>query len=193
MNLYAYVGNDPMNMTDPTGMYGKGDGWSDEDWEKFDTAQKQAASEMTGAASGLRNEAGGLGEGEVNGDGYSANDLNSMASSLDAGAKALNDDGSGGYIANAGATSGGGFAEAVVGGKTMTIDTGHSRFGDGTNATAWSAGHESLHNAGLEDQTFVGNIAYRYSGNFAQKRAFKKLSKEKRVINPDHVMSTVWP
>nr|WP_158217344.1 RHS repeat-associated core domain-containing protein [Microbulbifer agarilyticus] len=193
MNLYAYVGNDPMNMVDPTGMYGKGNGWSDEAWEKFDAAQKKAASAMSETASKLRSEAGGLGDGEVNGDGYSASDLNSMADSLDAGAKALNDDGSGGYVAHAGKTTGGRFAEAVVGGKTMTIDTNHSRFGDGTNATAWAAGHESLHSAGLDDQKFVGNIAYRFSRNFAEKRAFQKLSKEKRVVNPDHVMSTVWP
>ena len=56
----------------------------------------------------------------------------------------------------------------------------------------WAAGHESLHSVGLEDQTYVGNIAYR-NGYFAQKRAFKKLSKEKQLINPDHLMSIVWP
>lgn len=60
---------------------------------------------MAETASELRKEAGELGEGDVNSDGYSASDLNSMADSLDAGATALNDDGSGGYVANAGPIS----------------------------------------------------------------------------------------
>src|SRR3546814_1819008 len=42
-----------------------------------------------------------------------------------------------------------------------------------------SAGHESLHNAGLDDQKYVGNTAYRY-GTFAERLAFKRLSPEKR-------------
>jgi len=130
MNLYAYVGNDPMNMTDPTGMYGKGNGWSDEDWEKFDAAQKEAAADMSKAAGGLRSQAGELGEGEVNGDGYSSSELNSMADTLDAGAEALNDDGSGGYFAHAGNSSdtGGNFAVAEVGGTSMTVDVGNASF-----------------------------------------------------------------
>ncbi|WP_052481293.1 RHS repeat domain-containing protein [Gilvimarinus agarilyticus] len=193
MNLYAYVGNDPMNMTDPTGMYGKGNGWSDKDWKKFDAAQKEAAANMTTAAGDLKSEAGQLGEGEVSGDGYSASELNSMADTLDAGAKALNDDGSGGYFAHSGNSSDtdGYFAAAEVGGTSMTVDVGNASFQD-HSSVRWMAGHESLHNAGLEDQKRVGYTAYRF-GNFGQKRAFKKLSKSLRHKNPDHVMSEVYP
>lgn len=187
------MGNDPVNMMDPTGMYGRGNDWSDEDWKKFDAAQKEVAADMGKTADNLRGEAGQLGEGEVNGDGYSSSELNSMADSLDAGVKALNDDGSGGYFAHAGETAGNRFAEASVGGKTMTVDIGRSRFGDGTRATAWAAGHESLHSAGLKDQEGpTGKVAYRF-GSQQETITFRSLQKSKRFKNPDHVMSLVYP
>ncbi len=192
MNLYAYVGNDPVNMVDPTGMYGKGSGWSDEDWKKFDSAQKQAASDMSGRAASMREEASGMKEGATNSDGYSASELNSMADKLDAGAAALNDDGSGGYIANAGPTSQGGAAEISdgVGGKIMLVDTSSAGFSD---RTIWLVGHESLHSAGLDDQVdMMGNKAYRHSGKRKQKNAFKYLMQNKRYLNPDHIMSQVY-
>jgi len=75
----------------------------------------------------------------------------------------------------------------------MTMDTSHERFGDGTNYTAWGAAHESLHSAGLSDQKFLSSFAYRITGHFREQRAFQKLSIEKRVKNPDHILSLVWP
>jgi len=199
MNLYAYVGNDPMNNIDPSGMYGQGTGFSDEEWEIVDATQKQIAGEMTKTASGLRSAASNMRSGKADGgpagtEGATADDLDSMADNLDAGAVALNDDGSKGYVANAGSFSGNTFAEATVGGKTMTIDTGHFNFGDESGFTGFALGHESLHNAGLSDQKFSGSrmTAYRY-GSFGQKRAFKSLSKAKRWKNPDHIMSVVRP
>ncbi len=194
MNLYAYVGNDPLNMVDPTGMYGQGSGWSDEDWKKFDAAQKEVAADMSKAAGDLRNEAGGLGEGEVNGDGYSASQLTSVADSLEAGAAALNDDGSGGYLAHAGDSSdtGGMFATAGIGGKSMTVNVGDAAFQSHSNVR-WMAGHESLHNAGLSDQVGpTGETAYRF-GSGQQVITFKRLRKSKRPKNPDHIMSLVYP
>jgi RHS repeat-associated protein len=193
MNLYAYVGNDPVNMTDPTGMYGRGTGWKDEEWKNFDVAQKQAASDMSASASSMREESAGLKDGATNGDGYSASELNSMASDLDAGAAKLNDNGPGGNMANAVSTSDidGDFANAVVGGTTINVATDHLAFGNNQN-TQWMAGHESLHNVGLTHPKYMGNIPYRF-GSFGQKMSFKNLPKNRRYKNPDHVMSGVYP
>jgi hypothetical protein len=183
MNLYAYVGNDPVNMTDPTGMYGRGNGWSDEDWEKFDAAQQQAASDMSSTASAMRDQAAGLKDGATSADGYSASDLNSMADNLDAGVAALNDDGSGGHWANAGNSTdtGGDFAQMdKVGGKILTMDVTNSQFGG--PRMSFAAGHESLHSAGLDDQRdFTGTYkAYRYGTNPMNGVAYRGLPKNNK-------------
>jgi RHS repeat-associated core domain len=193
MNWYAYVGNDPINMKDPSGMYGRGSGWSDKAWKKFDAAQKQVASDMSRSANAMREEAAGLEDGATSADGYSASELNSMADNLDAGAAALNDDGSDGYVADAVSTNdiGRNFGSAVSGGKTIKVATDHTAFGN-NQMTQWMAGHESLHSAGLSHPKYMGFVPYRF-GNFGQRMSFKRLPRGKRHTNPDHVMSRVYP
>jgi len=53
-NRYAYVMNDPVNATDPTGMYARGSGWTDEEWNKFNEAQNAAAEAAEGAVDNLK-------------------------------------------------------------------------------------------------------------------------------------------
>lgn len=115
-----------------------------------------------------------------------------MASHLEAGAAALNDDGLSGYIANAGSLPKDVIGRAdYVGSKTITIDTSHPKFGNDRD-TQFTAGHESLHSAGLDDQIYAGHTAYRYSRDFGERHAFEKLPKERRWKNPDHIMSIVF-
>jgi RHS repeat-associated protein len=196
LNMYAYVGNDPVNKIDPTGKYARGKDWSDEDWKKFDAAQKSAAALMTQTASTLRQTASDMRAGKdvsapKGSEGASAKDMDKMASKLEAGARALNDNGKLGYVANQGKV-GGDFARADVGGKTMTVNASHAAFARPQRA-AFMAGHESLHNAGLRDQLWAGNTAYRFTDDFGQQRAYKNLPGDQRWENPDHVMSIVYP
>ena len=194
MNWYAYVGNDPVNATDPTGMYGRGKGWSDENWKKFDAAQNKAALAMSKSASSMRNNARSMKDGETNSDGYSAKELTSMAGSLEAGAAALNDNGTGGYMANSvDSLPHDRFAQAPIGGNDVSVNVKHDAFGKSNNP--FLLGHESLHSAGLKDYTQGKFPAYRY-GSKDSLRAYNYLSnyqKGKRYLNPDHVMSQVYP
>ena len=194
MNWYAYAGNDPANETDPTGMYGRGKGWSDEDWDKFDKAQQQVANDMSSTASLMREEAANLNDGAASADGYSASELNSMADYLDAAVAALHDDGSRGYTANAVSSfdSPHQYGKGEIGAKSITMATEHYRFTD-TNTTRlqWNIGHESLHNAGMADPKWKGFKPYRF-GSFGQIKSFEGLPQSLRPRSPDYVLLRVY-
>lgn len=195
MNLYAYVGNDPMNMTDPTGMYGRGEGWTNRQWKKFDRAQKSAAKRMDKRASTLEKKANKLDKkGKEGGD-----NLRTAASNLRKGAAALRSDGSDGKMAYAGSASAGtwtrgedvaGFVNGA-GGNTVVINVDHSEVKKGGIPLKGVITHESLHTAGLSDWV-RGERAYCCSPEQSHVNHYKTLSPEEQVNNPDFLKELVW-
>ncbi len=211
LNWYAYVGNNPMNAIDPTGNYARGDGWTDEEWKKFDAAQKELAQELSDGASALEAAAEELeGGGDLSDStkailnkfkdamrtDATAETLSDMANTLQKAATALADDGSKGYVAHTGIFAGYKMGEAPINGKKITIDTTHASFGKEdrpvTNSGKYLIAHESLHNAGLADQQMANVTAYRF-GSFQEQRRFRALPPRQRLKNPDHVLQVIFP
>ncbi len=199
MNWYAYVGNDPMNKVDPSGKYGKGRGWSNGSWKKFDKAQKQLSKDMKSVASKLKGIAANLKDGDTTKDGYSAKQLNSMVSSLDKATNALDSNGaksSGGYFAHATTAAASGwqtrkFGEGIIGGNSITLNTDHHDFG--SSRFNFMIGHEALHNAGLDHPGNIrGVMPYRF-GSIHENLRYKSIPEEHQHTNPDWVMSQVYP
>jgi RHS repeat-associated protein len=199
-NLYAYVKDDPTNRTDPTGTYGKGDGWEgkDKEWKSFDQAQKAAATAMDKRAGKLEARADKLdAKGKAGGDA-----LRGVAGSLRSGASALRSDGSDGKVANAvdlatyqsmgGSPNGAAFVANL--GPVMTVNIGNANaWSSGGAMIRWSVGHESLHTAGLQDQ-FGPNGAKAYKfGTDPQRDAFQSIrGSDTANRNPDSIMDMVY-
>jgi len=199
LNLYAYVGNDPLNRTDPDGLYGRGSGFTDDQWTKFDKVQTKAADRMEKRADKMDRKADKFdAKGKSGGDA-----LRGQAGNLRSGASALRSDGSDGKVANAvdantyqsmgGSANGAAFINGV-GGSIMTVNRDNAAaWNSGGRMSQWVVGHESLHTAGLSDQVGSnGAKAYKY-GEDPNKDAYKELrGTEKSLINPDHLMDTVY-
>ncbi len=198
INLYAYVANDPVNMVDFDGKYGRGAGFSDKEWKRFNKMQQNAAASMEKRAGKLEAKAAKLdAKGKEGGDA-----MRQQATSLRGGAAALRSDGSDGKMANvlsqsdftAKGFSNAAVAAAEIGGKTMWLNRGRSEVWSGSSMMAkWVAGHESLHTAGLHDQRgFNGQTAYRWGAD-PQKEAYEKMKgTPQALINPDHLMDEVF-
>jgi RHS repeat-associated protein len=198
MDLYTYVGNDPVNGRDPTGKYGRGSGFTDDQWKKFNKMQQRAASDMDKRAAKLDTKAAKLDQkGKSGGDA-----LRQRASALRGGASALRSDGSDGRMANVvdGATFSGmnfdkdAVAAATVGGTQMYLNADRSEVWSGDAMMArWVVGHESLHTFGLRDQLgFNGQMAYRW-GRPEQQKAYDHMRNTPQAnINPDHIMDEVY-
>jgi RHS repeat-associated protein len=168
INLYAYVGNDPVNKSDPTGTYGRGSGFTDKEWKNFNKMQNQTATDMEQRAAKLDQKADKQEAKGKNGAGA----MRQKATSLRGGAAALRSDGSDGKMANvvsqsaytAMGGSAGGVARADVGGNSMWLNRGRiDSWGGNTKMGRWGVGHESLHTYGLHDQKgFNNQTAYRW-------------------------------
>ncbi len=200
MNMYGYVGNDPVNKTDPTGMYGKGDGWSDEQWKKFDSLQKKVAKDMDKRATKLDGKAAGW-----EAKGKDASGLRQDAANLRAGAGALRSNGSDGKMAHAlskdayqaaGGSSNGAARVDPANRDTMQVNAGNPVWSTKANNTPqlqWIVGHESLHTAGMGHALVDGVKAY-YMGDDLEQDAFDSVTGTPDAHrNPDHLMKQVYP
>jgi RHS repeat-associated protein len=199
LNRYTYVGNDPLDRTDPSGNYGQGAGWDESSWKKFNAVQQRAAGDMEKQADKLDAKADKLdAKGKTGGDA-----LRSTAGNLRSGASALRSDGSDGKVANrvdaktyqsmGGSEHGAAFVKGT--GPIMTVNGGNAAaWTTGSSMSQWVVGHESLHTAGLIDQRGPnGAIAYKF-GFPANMEAFRAISgTDKANINPDSIMDLVYP
>lgn len=213
MNLYAYCGNNPIGCIDPSGKYGRGTGFSNREWKRFNKSQQKAAERAEKAAGTLRGAAGKLRSGEklnrseqravktferaIGGDATSES-LENVAGKLEGSAEALRDDGTLGYIANI--EDGSKFSSNNVGaiaasGGILRLNRDNPGVAGGGRKFQHVLGHEALHHtADIRDQKLGGVKGYKY-GLDANKDVFKRLPKERpdlAIKNPDNLLEFTY-
>jgi len=198
-NRSSYTYGNPLKYVDPTGEYGRGFGFTDEQWRKFDKAQARAAAAMARRSAKLDKKADRL---ERKGRLERADDLRTAAGRLSSGAEVLRSDGADGYVANAvdsesyeemgGSPDGAAFVRGT--GPVVTVNITHSIWESTGMRSQFAIGHESLHSAGMAHQRGSnGAVAYKF-GSQPAKAAFQELKgKPSALLNPDHLMDLVFP
>src|SRR2546421_6435361 len=122
-NLYRYCHNDPINKSDPTGLYGMGTGWTDETWKKFDRAQQTAAARLEKASAKMDPKVFEkvFGKGSA-----TAENMAKVQHTMQGMAAALRDDGTNGHVANAfSSPKSSTLGTGNVNGNKISINVGH--------------------------------------------------------------------
>ncbi len=195
VNLYAYVGNSPLDRVDPSGTYGRGDEWPDDEWDNFNRPQKRLARDMERKAAKLENQAANL---EKKGK-AGADDLRTGASNLRKGAADLKGDAKKAHFVDQAKMDSmegckGAAACADVGGDQMWVSKDAPNWKNGGIVFDVTLGHESLHTgAGLEDLASTGSKSYKF-GNPSEQSTFKQLmGTPEGYTKPDNLMELVYP
>ena len=184
-NLYRYCHNDPVNRVDPTGLYGRGSGFSDEQSKKFAEAQQKVADAIAKVLKSMDPKAF---EKDFGAGSATPEKMSKVSGILGKVLGALQDDGTKGFMAN-GVTpaqlAAGGKSPNVIGagdlpGKEIRVNTGHPQYNNPFQL-AWTIGHESGHNFGLRDS------AYKW-GTAAEMNAYRRLPASTALGNPDNLM-----
>jgi hypothetical protein len=195
VNLYAYVENDPINRSDPTGEYQRGDGFTDKEWKKFNSAQQAQAAKMDQKATRLLGRAAAR---EAKGE-SGAGRLRTAAANLQAGAAKLRDTSSSAPTANL-------LTEAEYaklgrreGSRAYTSPSNRNVthftrgplgiMAPGPLSAGWIIGHDGLHTAGLNDQRGPnGELAYKGAYPENTKALMDIRGTDKAAINPDSLL-----
>jgi hypothetical protein len=195
VNLYAYVENDPINKSDPTGEYQRGEGFTEKEWKKFNDAQQAQASKMERQASRLIGRAAAR---EAKGE-AGAGRLRTAAANLQAGAAKLRDTSSSAPTANLLSQADYAKLGRPEGSRAYTSPSNRNVthftrgplgiMAPGPLSAGWIIGHDGLHTAGLRDQ-FGPNGALAYKGaEAANTRALRDIrGTDKAAINPDSLL-----
>jgi RHS repeat-associated protein len=209
-NLFRYCHNDPVDLTDPMGLYAKGEGWTPDQWKKFDQAQQTASRQLEKAVNRivLAREAGKESKEfkslskdfqKIFGKEATAENLSKVAHTAREMITALRDDGRNGHIANAMSskeimanfrgTDRDTMAVGVLSGTKIYVNLEHRSFGK-ASALSWAAGHESAHNVGLKHGMLNGVTAYKY-GKEQERETYRMLpsvAPDEAIHNPDNFM-----
>jgi len=207
-NRYSYVGNDPINMIDPYGMYAcDGNSWDDGDCQKFEAGQDQALNDIGAALTGLESAKNGDEDAVaafedlfgVDPESSTSDRIDSVISTLTDIQSALRDKSMTAYADYTQDDPG-------IAPKPGTWMSFNPNLIDGSPGYTWSYViiHESSHNMGLDhgkSPRGPGNslvaTTYRFAGRrHAEQAAFqylKTFNPAATITNPDHIASAVYP
>jgi uncharacterized protein RhaS with RHS repeats len=180
-NLYRYCGNDPVDRTDPMGLYKIGTGLSPEEKKQTEAAQKFTADKLEKGVAAIEyaiaagKDSGPFGLVKRDFEGVfhkpvTIEDLAKYAKAASNMITALRDDGTKGYVIsgkNQAYFSKNGHPNDVmlagVGGKSILLNTTwafkpEKELGF---SVAWGIGHEAAHNAGIPGDVYRNDPGYK--------------------------------
>ena len=177
--------NDPINKSDPTGLYGQGFGWTKSGWEDFQKRQDAAIQDVSNRLNNMTKESfeKQFGKGTA-----TPENMARKAGELRAVLNALKDNGSKGYYANAVTTA---YMKSVNAGEANGAAYPSDRKSIYINAekafNPHVIKHEAAHNAGLVDSVVNGHNAYR-DGTPAERLIYSGLPQahpDRALMNAD--------